>query len=136
MAICLQNKGMATCLQNKGMTTCLQNKGMATCLQNNGTATCLQTARVWQPAYRAMAWQSAHLPQPPLAAEDRLQSLELSISTKSVQLRYGHHYHDTLFQKNGYDFNACNNVTDILCNTDVVNFIVKLIVHSHVGKSV
>ena len=31
-----------------------------------------------------------------------------------------------LFQKNGYDFNACNNVRDILYNTDVINPIVKL----------
>ena len=39
-----------------------------------------------------------------------------------------------LFQKNGYDFNACNNVRDILYNTDVINSIVKLIVYSPVGK--
>ena len=38
-----------------------------------------------------------------------------------------------LFQKNGYDFYACNNVRDILCNIDVTNHIVKLIVHSPVG---
>ena len=41
-----------------------------------------------------------------------------------------------LFQKNRYDFNACNNVRDILCNTDVINCIIKLIVHSPVGKLV
>ena len=41
-----------------------------------------------------------------------------------------------LFQKNGYDFNACNNVRDILYNTDVINSIVKVIVHSPVGKLV
>ena len=40
-----------------------------------------------------------------------------------------------LFQKNGYDFNACNNVRDILCNTNI-NSIVKLIVHSPVDKLV
>ena len=39
-----------------------------------------------------------------------------------------------LFQKNGYDFNACNNVKDILYNTDIINSIIKLIVHSPVGK--
>ena len=39
-----------------------------------------------------------------------------------------------LFQKNGYDLNACNNVTDILYNTDVISHIVKLAVHSPVGK--
>ena len=39
-----------------------------------------------------------------------------------------------LFQKNGHDFNACNNVRDILYNTDVINSNVKLIVHSLVGK--
>ena len=41
-----------------------------------------------------------------------------------------------LFQKNGYDFNACNNVRDILYYTDVINSFVKLIVHSLVGKLV
>ena len=41
-----------------------------------------------------------------------------------------------LFQKNGYDFNACNNVRDILYNTDNINSIVKLIVHSPVRKLV
>ena len=40
-----------------------------------------------------------------------------------------------LFQKkNGYDLNACNNVRDILYNTDVINHNVKLSVHSPVGK--
>ena len=39
-----------------------------------------------------------------------------------------------LFQKNGYDLNACNNITDILHNTDVISHIVKLTVHSPVGK--
>ena len=41
-----------------------------------------------------------------------------------------------LFQKNGYDFNACYNIWDILCNTDIINSIVKLIVHRPVGKLV
>ena len=41
-----------------------------------------------------------------------------------------------LFKKNGYDFNACNNVRDILYNTDIISSIVKLIVHSPVGKLV
>ena len=41
-----------------------------------------------------------------------------------------------LFQKNGYDFNACNNVRDILYKTDIIRSIVKLIVHSSVGKIV
>ena len=40
-----------------------------------------------------------------------------------------------LFQKNGYDFNDCNNVRDILYNTDIIS-VVKLIVHSPVGKLV
>ena len=37
-----------------------------------------------------------------------------------------------------YDFfvNACNNVRDILYNTDVINYIVELIVPSPVGKLV
>ena len=39
-----------------------------------------------------------------------------------------------LFQKNGYDLNVCNNVRDILYNTDIINSIVKLIVHSPVGE--
>ena len=38
------------------------------------------------------------------------------------------------FRKNGYDFKVCNNVRDILYNTDIINSIVKLIVHSPVGK--
>ena len=38
------------------------------------------------------------------------------------------------FQKSGYDFNACNNVRDILYNTDAITAIVKLIVHTPVGK--
>ena len=41
-----------------------------------------------------------------------------------------------LFQKNGYDLNAYNNVRDILCNTDAITNIVKSIVHSPVGKLV
>ena len=41
-----------------------------------------------------------------------------------------------LFQKNGYDLNAYNNVRDILYNTDVITNIVKSIVHSPVGKLV
>ena len=40
------------------------------------------------------------------------------------------------FQKNGYDFNACTNVRDILYNTDVIASIVKLFAHSHAGKLV
>ena len=39
-----------------------------------------------------------------------------------------------LFQKNEYDFNACNNVRDILYNTDIISSIFRLIVHSPVGK--
>ena len=38
--------------------------------------------------------------------------------------------------KNGSDVNACNNVRDILYNTDVINHIVKLTVRSPVGKLV
>ena len=41
-----------------------------------------------------------------------------------------------LFQKNGYDFNAYNNVKDILYNDDVITNIVKSIVHSPEGKLV
>ena len=41
-----------------------------------------------------------------------------------------------LFQKKGYDFNGCNNVRDILYNTDIINSVVKLIAHSPVGKLV
>ena len=39
-----------------------------------------------------------------------------------------------LFQKNGYDLNAYNNVRDILYNTVVIINIVKSIVHSPVGN--
>ena len=41
-----------------------------------------------------------------------------------------------LFQKNGYDLNAYNNVRDILYNTDVITNIAKSIVHSPMGKLV
>ena len=41
-----------------------------------------------------------------------------------------------LFQKNGYDFNVCNNVRSILYNIEIVNSVVKLIVHGPVGKLV
>ena len=41
-----------------------------------------------------------------------------------------------LFQKNGYDWNAYNNVRDILYSTDDITNIVKSIVHSPVGKLV
>ena len=34
----------------------------------------------------------------------------------------------------GYDVNACKNVRYILYNTDVITFIVKLIVHNPRGK--
>ena len=39
-----------------------------------------------------------------------------------------------LFQKNRYNFNDCNNVRDILYNTDIIISTVKLIVHNPVGK--
>ena len=39
-----------------------------------------------------------------------------------------------LLQKNGYDLNAYNNVRDILYNIDVINNIVKSIVHSPMGN--
>ena len=45
-------------------------------------------------------------------------------------------YYYRVILKNGYDFNACNNVRDILYNTDIINYIVKLVVHSPVGKLV
>ena len=41
-----------------------------------------------------------------------------------------------LFQKNGYDLHAYNNVRDILYNNDVITNIVKSIVDSPVGKFV
>ena len=40
------------------------------------------------------------------------------------------------FQKNGYDFNDCNSIRDTLYNTDIIISIVKLVVHSPVGKLV
>ena len=39
-------------------------------------------------------------------------------------------------KKKRYDFNTCNNVRDISYNTDVITSIVKLIIHSPVGKLV
>ncbi|MCB4748308.1 MAG: hypothetical protein LGB54_06945 [Sulfurovum sp.] len=41
-----------------------------------------------------------------------------------------------LFQKNGYDLNACNDIRDILYNTDVITNIVKSSLHSPVEKFV
>ena len=41
-----------------------------------------------------------------------------------------------LFQKNGYDLNAYNNVRDVLYNNDVITNTVKSIVHSPAGKFV
>ena len=47
------------------------------------------------------------------------------------------HITTMLFQeKNVYDFNACNNVRDILYTRDVVTSTVQLIVHSSVCKLV
>ena len=45
-------------------------------------------------------------------------------------------YYQCYFRKNGYDFNACNSVRDVLYNTEVINCIAKLIVQSPVGKLV
>ena len=44
------------------------------------------------------------------------------------------YYHRVISEKNVYDLNGCNNVRDILYNNDDINHIVKLIVHSPVGK--
>ena len=46
------------------------------------------------------------------------------------------YYYRVISEKNGYDLNAYNNVRDILYNNDVITNIVKLIVHSPVGKLV
>ena len=46
------------------------------------------------------------------------------------------YYHRVISEKNGYDFNACNNVRDILYNINIINSIAKLIVHNPVGKLV
>ena len=56
--------------------------------------------------------------------------------TVELQQRFECPITTQLFQKNGYDLNAFNNVRDILYNTDVINHIVKLVVHSPVGKLV
>ena len=45
-------------------------------------------------------------------------------------------YYPRVISENRYDFNACNNVRDILCNTDVINSIIKLVLHSPVGNLV
>ena len=45
-------------------------------------------------------------------------------------------YYHRVISENGHDFNACNNVRDILYNTDIINPIVKLFVYSPVGKLV
>ena len=46
------------------------------------------------------------------------------------------YYHRPISEINGYDFNDCNNVRDILYNTDIIISVVKLIVYSPVGKLV
>ena len=48
------------------------------------------------------------------------------------------YYHRVVLKKKKkeYDFNACNNVRDILHNTHINNPTVKLIVHSPAGKLV
>ena len=46
------------------------------------------------------------------------------------------YYYRVISEKNGCDFNAYNNVRGILYNNDVITNIVKLIVHSPVGKLV
>ena len=43
---------------------------------------------------------------------------------------------DYFSKKKKNDLNACNNVRDILYNSDVITNIVKSIVHSPVGKLV
>ena len=45
-------------------------------------------------------------------------------------------YYLRVISQRGYDFNSCRNVRDILYNFDVTNHVVKLIVHSPVGKLV
>ena len=52
----------------------------------------------------------------------------------TIQIIY--HIMPFSLRKNGYDFNDCNNVRDILYNTDIIIFVFKLIVHSPVGKLV
>ena len=42
------------------------------------------------------------------------------------------YYRIVISLKNGYDFNVCNNVRDVLYYTDVINSVVKLIAHSPV----
>ena len=59
-----------------------------------------------------------------------------SISVKHILLETECPITTVISEKNGYDFNASNNVRDILYNTDIINSIVKLIVHSPVGKLV
>ena len=45
-------------------------------------------------------------------------------------------FYHRVFQKYEYDFNACNNVRDILYNPDVLTSMVKLTVHSPEGNLV
>ena len=44
--------------------------------------------------------------------------VKVSLSVNHILLEC--HITTELFQKNGYDLNACNNVRDILYNTDVI----------------
>ena len=43
-------------------------------------------------------------------------------------------YFHKVISENGYGFNARNFVRDILYNTDIITSVLKLIVHSPVGK--
>ena len=43
-------------------------------------------------------------------------------------------YYNCYLGENGYDFTGCNNVRDILCNTDVITSVAKLMVHKPVCK--
>ena len=60
--------------------------------------------------------------------------VKVSLSVNHILLEC--HITTELFQKNGYDLNAYNNVRDILYKNDVITNIVKSIVHSPVGKLV
>ena len=64
----------------------------------------------------------------------RLEKLSYLLNIHTIS--YYHRVISEKRKKKGYDFNACNNVRDILYNTDIINSIVKLIVHSPVAKLV
>ena len=65
---------------------------------------------------------------------DKHIMLECSMSTELLKIKNKPNKKKKKKKKKNVTLNACKNVRYILYNTDVINYIVKLIVHSPVGK--